>query len=131
MAESKKRAADLEGTDQMKKPKFEKKSGPKSRTEKSKGGNPFQKTGIHTFFFLVKLCLHLVLTFNILIQEISNLASQTSSKSHKVNSRKQKASSKSRLQANLENPLMTHRNQRQHRKKLTGLNSSKRKKSCD
>lgn len=65
MAESKKRAADLEGTDQMKKPKFEKKSGPKSRTEKPKGGNPFQKTGIHTFFSLVKLCFHLVLILNI------------------------------------------------------------------
>lgn len=51
MAESKKRAADSEGTNQMKKPKFEKKSGLKNSIDKPKGGNPFQKTGTHTFFF--------------------------------------------------------------------------------
>lgn len=49
MLESKKRAADSETPNQLKKPKFEKKSTLKNSSDKPKGGNPFQKTGNHIF----------------------------------------------------------------------------------
>lgn len=50
MAESKKRAADSSDIALAKKPKFEKKSGPKKNFEQQKGNksNPFHKPGTYT-----------------------------------------------------------------------------------
>ena len=59
MAESKKRAADSDGANQVKKPKFEKKSAaPKNSADKAKGGNPFQNKGKRTFVTFLVLCIY-------------------------------------------------------------------------
>lgn len=59
MAESKKRAADSDGSSQVKKPKFEKKSAaPKNSADKPKGGNPFQNKGKCTFFTFLMPCIY-------------------------------------------------------------------------
>lgn len=51
MAESKKRSADSEAPNELKKPKFEKKTAPKNSGE-NKTGNPFHRPGkINTCFY--------------------------------------------------------------------------------
>lgn len=45
MAESKKRAADSEGPNQLKKPKFEKKTAPKTGGDHKAAKNPFKNAG--------------------------------------------------------------------------------------
>lgn len=56
MAETKKRTSDSDGSTQIKKPKFEKKSIPKGVAggKANKSGNPFKKPGnVKTRFFFV------------------------------------------------------------------------------